>query len=307
MKALKWIVVGVVLAGGVSALAGVAEISEVKGEATVFSMTGPGWLPAQKGMSLEAGDNLKTAGGSSVSVQWNTGPVVTLRNEGQVAVKSDEKITLFGGYITVQKETVSVHNTQNGDTTKLLAGQSIGNISPELIDDKTLEIETVFYKADLADSNCFSKRDGRTQLRNETAEGEKVAKVTLGDGAAIYNSRWFYKGEVDLNRAPWMDLRLRTETEATVSILLQVGDDTKTWHQIPILKKHHYQLLDGTLSGTKTVNDGQWHRLSWNLKQMVQKKFGADASTVRDIMIGKWADPELSAELEIKSFILGAE
>jgi hypothetical protein len=302
MKAMKMSLAGVVLACGMSAVAGVGILSDVKGEAMVFAMTGSGWVPAQKGMSLEAGDNLKTAQGSAVAIQFDLERSVVLRSKGQIAVKSNSELTLFNGYLSVQKGAVSVHDAQSGETTKLRAGQSIGTTSPELIDDETLEIKSVFYEANLADSNCFPKRDGITQL----ASG-KIATITLGNGAVLYNSRWMYKGEIDLNQAPWMDLWLRTETDAPVSILLQIGDDTKTWHQIPILKKHHYPLLDGTLSTNKAINDGQWHRLSWNLKQMVQKKIGSEVSTVRNIIIGKWADPEISAELEIKSFELGSE
>jgi len=308
MKVCKWIVVGVVLACGISALAGVANVSEVKGEAMVFSMTGSGWVPAQKGMSLESGDNLKTAKGSSVTVQLNSGAVAALKNEGQIAVKSDSEVSLFGGYFSVQKGAVTVLDTKSGETAQLTAGQSMGEAEPrlpELIDEESLVIDPVFYKADFTAPNCWPKRDGRTQLSCGMAGDEPLIKVTLGDGAAKYNSRWIYKGEIDLNKAPWMDLCLRTKTDAPVSILLQVGDDTKTWYQIPILKKHHYPLLDESLSSDKAINDGEWHRLSWNLKQMVQKKFGADVSTVRDIIIGKWAAPELSAELEIKSFKLG--
>lgn len=89
-------------------------------------MTGPGWRPARKGMSLESGDNVKAAKGSSVSVQFDSGAVATLKNEGQVAVKSNSKLTLFNGTLTVQKGTVTVHDAQSGDTTKLSAGQSIG-------------------------------------------------------------------------------------------------------------------------------------------------------------------------------------
>lgn len=281
-------------------LAGVGSLSAVQGEAMVFAMTGPGWRPARKGMSLESGDNVKAAKGSSVSVQFDSGAVATLKNEGQVAVRSDSKLTLFSGYLTAQKGGLSVNDAQTGETVELRAGQSVRSTSPELIDDETLEIESVFYKADLAGPDCFPKRDGQTGL-----VCGKTAIITLGNGVARFNSRWIYKGEIDLNKAPWMDLWLRTESDAPVSILLQVGDDTRTWHQIPVLKKHNYPLLDGTLSTTKTLNDGQWHRLSWNLKQMVQKKFGPDASTVRDIIIGKWAEPEAACELEIREFQLG--
>lgn len=297
---MKMSLAGVVLACGISAMAGAAEISGVTGEAMVFSMTGPGWVPVQKGMSLESGDNLKTAQGSTVAIQLDSGAVAMLKSKGQIAVKSNSELTLFNGYLAVQKGAVAVRDAQSGETTELQAGQSIGSTSPELIDDEALEIKSVFYEANLEEPDCFPKRDGVTQLVSGP-----IAKVTLGNGAAIYNSRWMYRGEIDLNKAPWMDLWLRTESDAPVSILLQIGDDEKTWHQIPVLKKHHYPLLDGTLSTTKAVNDGQWHRLSWNLKQIVQKKFGPEASTVRDIIIGKWAEPEAACELEIKSFKLG--
>jgi hypothetical protein len=300
----------VMLVSATSAIAGMATISNVKGEVMVFAMTGPGWIPVTKGMSLEFGDNLKTASGSAVKIRLSSGSQVVMQHEGQIAIQPEldgtAALALFEGKLSVLEGPVIVHNSESGEAITLRSGQSYGASAPVLIDEASLVIDPVFYQADLTDPNCWPRRDGQAQLSGETAAAEPTITLTLGDGAAQFNSRWIFKGEIDLNQAPCLDMSVRVKQDGPVSILFHIGDDKVKWHQLPIVKKQpQFPMLLSGKSVDGALSDGQWHRLTWNLKQIVQKNFGADVSTISDVIIGKWTAPETVGELEIRSFKLG--
>lgn len=300
----------VMLVSATSAIASMPTIAEVKGDVMVFAMTESGWMPVTAGMSLGLGDNLKTASGSAVEIQLSSGSQVVMQQEGQIAIQRESDgtsvLALFKGKLSVMEGRVIVRDSESGEAVTLRAGESYGASAPVLINMESLVIDPVFYKADLMDPNCWPQRDGQTQLSGEIAAAEPTVTLTIGNGVVPFNSRWIFKGEIDLNQAPWLDMRVRVKQTAPVSILFRVGDDPPKWYQLPIVKKQpQFPTLDSGVLVDEALSDGEWHRLSWNLKQIVQKNFGSDVSSISDLIIGKWTAPETVTELEIQSFTLG--
>jgi hypothetical protein len=193
------------------------------------------------------------------------------------------------------------------DTRKeLRTGQSYRSAAIEYINDRDLVIEPV-VKFDFTDANCWPQRDGVAGITPLLAGNEPFIKISLGDASGVqFNSRWIFKDKIDLDKVPYLDLWLRTGTTAPVSILFLVGDDTQTFYQLPLVGLHgQYKILDSTVSADKEVTDGKWHRLTWNLRDMLRKNLGKDVSTIHSVIIGKWTTPDSIAELEIKGFCFG--
>jgi len=188
---------------------------------------------------------------------------------------------------------------------ELRTGQSYRSATIESIDDTDLVIEPV-VEFDLTDANCWPLRDGVGDLTPLMEGNEPCMNLSLGGNGVQYNSRWISKDKIDLQKAPYLDLWLRTTTTAPVSILFLVGDDTQNFYQLPLVGVHGtYKIMDPVVSADKNVADGQWHRLTWNLRDMIRKNVGKDASTIHSVIIGKWTAPDSVAELEIKALTFG--
>jgi hypothetical protein len=297
------------------------------------------------GTALHDGDNIRTEPGASVELVLRSGHVVLLEEKTTAAVLSTA-FAVFQGNVkidgtkkaikgplaiktphltcTANKDALVVScignstrvNVVDGDVAlsdivantrkELRTGQSYRSAAIEYIDDSDLVIEPV-VKFDFTDANCWPQRDGVSGITPLLAENEPSIKLALGDASGVqFNSRWIFKEKIDLERAPYLDMCLRTKTTAPVSILFLVGDDTQNFYQLPLVGIHgNYKIMDPTVSADKEVSDGQWHRLTWNLRDMVLKNVGKDVLTIHSVIIGKWTAPESVAELEIKELTFG--
>jgi hypothetical protein len=214
-------------------------------------------------------------------------------------IGNSTKVNVMDGVVTLSD---TVANTQK----ELRTGQSYRTAAIEYIDDTGLAIEPV-VKFDLTDANCWPPRDGVSSITPLLAGNEPSIKLVMGDASGTqYNSRWIFKDKIDLDKAPYLDLWLRTHTTTPASILFLVGDDTQTFYQLPLVGLHgQYKIMDSTVSTEKEVMDGKWHRLTWNLRDMIRKNAGEDVLTIHSVIIGKWTSPDSIAELEIKALSFG--
>lgn len=322
-----------------------AEVSAFNGPVSVFSITSPGWQPLAEGTRLEAGDNIRTEAGASVELILRSGHVVLMEEKTTAAILSTafavfqgnvkidckstpitEPLTIKTPHLTCSTDNDVLNVSSNGNSTKvnvidglvalvdigadtrkeLRIGQSYRSAAIEYINDGDLVIEPVI-KYNFTDATCWPPRDGACSTTPLLDGNEPSIKLSLGGNGVQFNSRWIHNDKIDLEKAPYLDMCLRTETTAPVSILFLVGDDTQNFYQLPLVGIHaNYKIMDPTVSADKEVADGKWHRLTWNLRDMIRKNLGRDVSTIHSVIIGKWTAPDSTAEMEIKALTFGA-
>ena len=163
---------------------------------------------------------------------------------------------------------------------------------------------SVAIRSDFKDNNCWPVRDGVSKIETFTEDNSSVIKLSLGDKSSDFNSRWIHRGEINLNEAPYLDFHIRTDGDGPVSLMFQV-EDRVGWFEIALLGTQNYILLD-KVNIVEKINDGNWHRITWDLQKMVNEKIGQDVSKIKDMIIGNWQKVDEPVVLEFKNFKMGS-
>jgi len=152
----------------------------------------------------------------------------------------------------------------------------------------------------------WDKRDGLATSGTTGAGSEAVQRVSLGGNQVKYNSAWIQRSPVDLVAAPILDMRLRTTSTHPLRLMFQVPG-SEEWYAIDLVGT---QTVGKALDGIKAVwkvNDGNWHRVNWNLRQMVAERIGPGVTTISNLIVGSWVPSAEPAVIEFKRVAFGID
>ena len=101
-----------------------------------------------------------------------------------------------------------------------------------------------------------------------------------------------------------MDFWVRTTTRDPVALMFQVeGQDT--WFELDLIGKQTYRKID-KISPLYEINNGAWHRVTWNLKKLVAEQIGSDIKSISNVIVGTWSNPSQPVVLEFKNVCFGS-
>jgi len=161
----------------------------------------------------------------------------------------------------------------------------------------------VAIRPDFTDGNCWPVRDGVSKLELFTDDSEPAIKLSLNTGEFQNNSRWIHREEINLQEAPYLDFYIRTAGKGPLSFMFQV-DGRDEWFELALQGTQNYTLVD-KLGLVDEINDGKWHRITWNLQKVVKEKIGQDISKIKHLIIGNWQKVDEPVVVEFKSFNMG--
>jgi hypothetical protein len=163
----------------------------------------------------------------------------------------------------------------------------------------------VYHRSDLAKPDCWPLRDGVAELTPFTEDGQPAIRVALaGKPGVKWGSRCIRKGTLDLGKEPLMDFWVRTTTRDPVALMFQVeGQDT--WFELDLIGKQTYRKID-KISPLYEINNGAWHRVTWNLKKLVAEQIGSDIKSISNVIVGTWSNPSQPVVLEFKNVCFGS-
>lgn len=152
----------------------------------------------------------------------------------------------------------------------------------------------------------WDKRDGMATSGATGTGNEAVQRVGLGGNQVNLGSVWIQRSPVDLTAAPILDMRLRTTSTHPLRLMFQVPG-REEWYAIDLVGTQKVgKALDGIKAVWK-VNDGNWHRVNWNLRQMVAERIGPGVTTISNLIIGSWVPSDEPAVIEFKRVAFGID
>jgi hypothetical protein len=153
----------------------------------------------------------------------------------------------------------------------------------------------------------WGKRDGMATSVATGTGNEAVQRVGLGGNQAGLGSVWIQRTPVDLTAAPILDMRLRTTSTHPLRLMFQVPG-REDWYAIDLVgtQKKIGKALDGVKAVWK-VNDGNWHRVNWNLRQMVAERIGPGVTAINNLIVGSWVPAAEPAVIEFKRVAFGID
>ncbi|MHB1459142.1 MAG: alpha-glucuronidase family glycosyl hydrolase [Armatimonadota bacterium] len=155
---------------------------------------------------------------------------------------------------------------------------------------------------DFSSAAAWTKRDGKVELTSSLVDGKPTLKLTVGGDNVPFNSAFISIGGFSLDDAPFMDLRIRTTAQEPFAIMFQVEDD-QSWYVLNFMgTQRGYQNADSVASD---INDGKWHRVTWDLKRLAKEKIGGNRKKITSMIIGSWESPSAPIEVEFQDFTLG--
>jgi hypothetical protein len=172
------------------------------------------------------------------------------------------------------------------------------------IDWKALRMNVAF-RSNLSDVKCWPLRDGVAGVETFTDEGKPALRVSLaGTSAARWGSRFIRSGVIDLEKEPLMDFYVRTSSKDAVALMFQI-EGSNDWYEIDILGEQNFKQID-TINPILGLNDGQWHRVTWNLQKLVTEKIGKDVKSIKNLIVGTWTNPKTPVVIEFKDVCFGS-
>ena len=163
----------------------------------------------------------------------------------------------------------------------------------------------VAYRCDLTQADCWPLRDGVATLTPFVDEGVPAIRVALaGTPASKWGSRFIRREAIALEKQPLMDFYFRTTSKDPVALMFQVeGKDD--WFELDLIGKQAYRQLD-RINPLYEINDGQWHRLTWNLQKLVAEKISPETKTLKNLVVGTWTNPKTPVTVEFKNVCFGS-
>ena len=151
----------------------------------------------------------------------------------------------------------------------------------------------------------WKARDGKASVQVISAESDPVQQISLG-GANKYNSVWVSRAPVNVADAPILDMCLRSTSSHPIRLMFQVPGN-ETWYGIDLIGT---QKIGKTLDGIKAVhrvNDGQWHRVNFNLRQMIAEQIDTGITNISNLIIGTWVESTEPAIIGLRRVAFGID
>ena len=163
----------------------------------------------------------------------------------------------------------------------------------------------VGHRSDLTTTNGWPMRDGVAELTPFTDQGSPAIRVALaGTPNARLGSRFVRTDAIDLEQQPLMDFCLRTTTQEPVAFMFQIeGKDD--WFELDLVGTQGYRKTD-RINETLEINDGQWHRVTWNLRKLVAERIDPNIKSIKTLILGTWANPQKPVVVEFKNVCFGS-
>jgi len=134
-----------------------------------------------------------------------------------------------------------------------------------------------------------------------TVEGKPTLRLEIGGEGVQFNSVHLTLGGVDLEQSPFLDFRLRTTSKEAFAFMFEFGDGI--WYALNLQgQQSGYGNLD-TVRGA--LNEGQWHRVTWDLKRLVEEQIGPGRTRITNIILGSWEKPAEPVVVEFQDFAFG--
>ena len=163
----------------------------------------------------------------------------------------------------------------------------------------------VSHRSDLTQADVWPLRDGVATLTPFVDEGIPAMRVSLaGTPDAKWGSRFIRREAFDLDKQPLMDFYFRTTSKDPVALMFQV-EGTDDWFQLDLISGQNYKQLD-RIDPVHEISNGQWQRLTWNLKKLVTEKIGSQTKSIKNLVVGTWTNPETPVIVEFKSVCFGS-
>jgi hypothetical protein len=163
----------------------------------------------------------------------------------------------------------------------------------------------VGHRSDLGNPQVWPLRDGVAVLTPFSEQGARAVRLELaGTAEAKWGSRFIRNDVIDLEKQPLMDFYLRTSTKEPVALMFQI-EGKADWFELDIVGVQNYSLLD-KVNSALAINDGQWHRVTWNLKKLVAERVSPDITSIKNLIVGTWANPQAPVVVEFKDVCFGS-
>lgn len=159
-------------------------------------------------------------------------------------------------------------------------------------------------KFDFSGTPPWLYRDGKVDIEAGNAEGRPILRLKIGGDGTEFHSAHIHPGAINLDDAPYMDFSLRTASQESLAIMFQLESGSRVWHALNLIgSQTRFSALDSLPEDA--INNGQWHRVTWDLRTLVREGLGRSDSTIHNIVIGSWDNPKEPIEVEFRDFTLG--
>lgn len=156
---------------------------------------------------------------------------------------------------------------------------------------------------DLA-GQSWTPRDGKVEITKDTVDGRPTLRLKIGGDGVQYNSAFMHMGSIDLDKAPYMDFRVRTSSDEPLAILFQLDGGSQTWYALNLIGDNGlFNRADGL--SEDALSDGKWHRVTWDLKRLVREGIARNDREITNLVIGSWKTPKEPVVVEFQDFSLG--
>ncbi len=144
-------------------------------------------------------------------------------------------------------------------------------------------------------------RDGRIEQTCTVVDGKPTLRLTIGGEGVQFNSVHLTLGGLDLEQSPFLDFRMRTTSKEPFAFMFEFGDGI--WYALNLQGQ---QSLYGNLDGVRgSITDGQWHRVTWDLKRLVEEQVGPGRTRITNFILGSWEKPAEPVVVEFQDFAFG--
>jgi hypothetical protein len=185
-----------------------------------------------------------------------------------------------------------------------LAELSFDRTAYAAIDTSSRQITPVII-SDLGKADPWPYRDGKVKTSRLEADGAPGLRLELGGDSTPYNSV-FVRGEaVDLAATPYLDFMVRTTSTESLSIMFQVDGGGSEWYSIELIGKQPLHRPVAFLP-TGSISDGNWHRVTWDLRRLVREQIGEQYTHIRNVIMGSWGNPVQPVVVDFRDFRFGA-
>lgn len=150
------------------------------------------------------------------------------------------------------------------------------------------------------DNNAWHLRDGDIKFEKITSEGVPALRLTIGSNVN-FNSAVIPVGNLDLNESPYMDFMIKTDDTTLFGMMFQIAGSSE-WHCINFYGK---QNMYHSIETIKNITPNKWHRVTINLKELVDENLNTNELVITSLIIGNWEVISNPFSLEFKNFSFG--
>lgn len=177
-----------------------------------------------------------------------------------------------------------------------------GETSPYVAIDSTAFRLTPKIRFDFSSSSAWKHRDGTVRISTAQRDGHPALRLQIGGDGTQYNSAWIWNDVIDLGETPVLDFKMRTTSREPLAILFQ-AEHGEAWYALNLVgRQSRFPQADGLPNWA--VNDGAWHRVTWNLANLCKERLGG-IERIRNVVVGVWDNPAEAVDVEFADFAFG--